>query len=140
MKKHTRLVHWFSCGMIFFFICSALMPLCNTQAIAPHTNNGRMLQELQVKKVKHTDSDDEYFFTYAIIWGTYETKWAGGFLTGIRVFNPGPWYNRTMNVLGYQNWKNQWFFKKSCDVECHYWMGIAVFHHACGIGFDVTAC
>ena len=105
----------------------------------PQVNGGRLSTGLPVKKVKHANTNGEDFFTYAIIWGTYETKWGGGFFLGVEVFNPGPWYNRTMSVIGYQNWEHQWFFKKAYDVDCRYWMGIATRHHVCGIGFDVSA-
>jgi len=139
MDKYHLLRKSLAVGVILLFVCGALMPACSAQISTPQTNRVKTSHDCEVKEVKPNNNDNESFFTLVLVWGTYEGKWGGGPLIGIRVYNPGPWYNRTMNVIGYQNWEHKWVVKKSYSVDCRYWLGFAVLHHVCGIGYDVTA-
>jgi len=107
-------------GIILLFGCGALMPACSTHISTPQTNGEKTSPESSVKKVIHTDDDDEDFFDFAIIWGPFEVRWGVFPLLEVVVYNRAPWYNRTMNVIGYWILEHQWFFKKSYWIECNY--------------------
>jgi len=61
--------------MVFFFVCSAVLPICNAQIITPQTNGEKTSPELPIKKVTHTNNDDEAFFDFVIIWEPSEVRW-----------------------------------------------------------------
>jgi hypothetical protein len=120
VKKHTWIVQGICCAMIFLFVCSAVLPICNAQTSTPQTNGEKTSPELLIKKVKNTNNDDEDFFDFAIIWGPFEVKYWSSLFQTLVVYNRAPWYNHTMNVIGYLIPEHQWYFKKSCWIECGY--------------------
>ena len=128
-------------GIILLFVCSALLPACNAQTSTLQTDEEKMFLELPVKKVKQINNDDEYYFSFAIIWGTFEERYVFSFFGNIKVFNRDPWYNRTINVIGYQSWDHKWTAKKSYEVKCNFLhIGIVGRNWLCVIGIgDVTA-
>jgi hypothetical protein len=84
-------------------------------------NGEKTSPESSVKKVIHADDDDEAFFDFAIIWGPFEVRWGVFPLLEVVVYNRAPWYNNTMNVIGYQSWEGgKWVVKKSYWIECNY--------------------
>ena len=135
MKKHIHMVQYICCIMVFLFVCGTLLPVCNAQTNILQTDEEKMFLESPAKKVKHANNDDECFFTYALIWGTFEEKWYSSLFTDVHVFNRGPWYNRTMNVIGYQGWTGNWTVKKACEVKCNFLhLGIVGRNWLCVIG------
>ena len=102
------------------FVCGALMPACSAQINTPQANEVTTSPESSVKKATHTNNDNESFFDFAIIWGTFEVRYDVVPLVELIVHNRAPWYNRTMNVIGYLIPEHQWFFKKSYWIECDY--------------------
>jgi hypothetical protein len=107
--------------MVFLFVCSAVLPICNAQISTPQANGEKTSPELPINKVKHTNNDDEAFFDFAIIWGPFEVKFWSSLFHHVVVYNRAPWYNHTMNVIGYQSWEGgKWVVKKSCWIECNY--------------------
>jgi hypothetical protein len=135
MKKHTRMVQCICCIMIFLFVCSAVLPICNAQSNLLQTTEEKMFQELQAKKAKHANNDDECFFDYALIWGTFEENWASSLFGFVHVFNRYPWYNRTMNVIGYRISIDTWTVKKAFSVKCNFLhLGIVGRNWLCVIG------
>ena len=141
MKKHIRIFQYCCCGVIFFLVCSAFIPLCGARTYMTQSTDGeKTLQELTVKNTKTSDTDDEDFFDFAIIWGRFEIRDFGFPFLEFRVLNPAPWYNRTINVLGYQSFVHQWFFKKSWDVECLFvHIGIVGFHRLAVVAYGNIA-
>ena len=136
MKKHIQLVQCICCIMVFLFVCGALVPACSAHISTPQTNGEKTSPELPINKVKHTNNDDEAFFDFAIIWGPFEVRWGVFPLLEVVVYNRAPWYNNTMNVIGYQSWEHQWFFKKSWCVECYaLHVGIVGKHWLCAMCF-----
>ena len=120
MKKHTRMVQCICCVIVFLFVCSAVLPICNAQTNTPQTNGEKTSPESSVKKVIHAD-DDEAFFDFAIIWGPFEVKYWSSLFQTLVVYNRALWYNNTMNVIGYQSWEGgKWVVKKSYWIECGY--------------------
>jgi len=120
VKKHNQIVQCICCAMIFLFVCSAVLPLCNAQTSTPQTNGEKTSLESPVKKVKHTNNDDEAFFNFAIIWGPFEVRYWSSLFHHVVVYNRAPWYNNTMNVIGYQPFEHNWVVKKSYWIECNY--------------------
>jgi len=121
--------------MVFLFVCGALLPIGNAQTNISQTDEEKISLESPVKKVKHTNNDDEAFFTFAIIWGTFEHKAVSSLFGMVAVHNRAPWYNRTMNVIGYQSWEHKWFVKKSYWVQCNFLhLGIVGRNWLCVIG------
>jgi len=106
-------------GIILLFVCGVLIPACSAQIITPQANGLTTSSESSVKKVKHTNNDNESNFDFAIVWGPFEVRYQVFPLLALRVLNPAPWYNQTINVIGYQSWEGRWFFKKSWCVECY---------------------
>jgi len=98
-----------------------------------------MFQELPVKKVKQINYENEMFFDYALIWGPFEEKCVSSLFTLVYVENRGPWYNRTMNVIGYvkndETSGDTWTVKKASSVKCNFLhLGIVGRHWLCVIG------
>jgi len=118
-------------GIILLFVAIAFSPVSTAQI---HSS-----QETSIRKVIHTD--DEYFFNFAIIWGTFEQKIDYVPLFSLAVRNRAPWYNLTMYVIGYQPIEHNWVFKKSYQVEC--WdlhLGIVGFHRLAVVAYgDIAA-
>ena len=139
MKKHTRMVQYICCLMVFLFVCSAVLPVCNAQTNILQTDEEKIFLESPAKKAKHANNDDECFFDYALIWGPFEEKWYSSFFTLVYVTNRDPWYNRTINVIGYV--KNDtgsggtWTVKKAFSVKCNFLhIGFVGPHWLCVIG------
>jgi len=125
VKKHIQLVQCICCIMVFLFVCGALVPACSAHISTPQTNGEKTSPELPINKVKHTNNDDEAFFDFAIIWGPFEVRWGVFPLLEVVVYNRAPWYNNTMNVIGYQSWEGgKWVVKKSYWIECYRHVGI----------------
>jgi hypothetical protein len=103
-------------GIIILFVCGAFIPMCGAQIISPQVNGVKTSQE----KVIHADVDNETFFNFAIIWGTFEYTVYKSFFRDVIVHNRAPWWNKTMNVIGYQPFENKWTVKKSYWIECGY--------------------
>ncbi|MBE3136781.1 MAG: hypothetical protein IMZ43_05240 [Thermoplasmata archaeon] len=120
MKKQSRVIQGICCAMVFLFVCGALVPACSAHISTPQANGEKTSPESSVKKVKHTNNDDEDFFNFAIIWGPFEVKYWSSLFQTLVVYNRAPWYNRTINVIGYQPFEHNWVFKKSCWIECGY--------------------
>ena len=123
MKKHTRMIQYICCLMIFLFVCGALLPACSAQTNILQSDEEKMFLESPVKKVKQINYENESYFTYALIWGTFEEKWVSSLFTLVWVKNREPWNNLTINVIGYV--KNDtgggtWTVKKACDVRCNF--------------------
>jgi len=111
--------------MVFLFVCSAVLPICNAQTSTPQANGEKTSHDCEVKDVKPNNNDDEDFFDFAIIWGTYEERIDYFPLFSLIVRNRYPWYNHTMNVIGYQSWEGgKWVVKKSYWIECYRHVGI----------------
>jgi len=130
VKKQIRIFQYCCCAVIFFLLCGAFLPLCGAQTCTTQSTTGeKTSQELTVINVKNSTTEDEDFFNFAIIWGTFEEKIDYFPLFSLIVRNPYPWHNRTMYVIGYQNWVHQWVFKKSFQIECGFLhIGIVGFH------------
>jgi hypothetical protein len=120
MKKYPLIWKGLAVGIISIFVCGAFIPACSAQTNILQINGVNTTQELSVKKVKHTNNDNEDFFDFAIIWGTFENKSYASFVRQVFVNNPGPWYNRTMNVIAYNFDTHQWFHKTASIVECNF--------------------
>ena len=120
MKKHTHLVQCICCLMIFLFVCGTLFPACTAQTNILQTDEEKMFLESPAKKVKHANNDDEMFFDYALIWGPFEQKAYSSLFRDVYVLNREPWFNRTMNVIGYQSWTGNWTVKKASYVKCNF--------------------
>jgi hypothetical protein len=129
-----------SVGIILLFIASAFAPLCSAQIRAPQNNSVKTLKEPPANKVRQSNfDDDEDFFDFAIIWGTFEHKFWIPFVA-LTALNPGPWYNRTMHVIGYWIPEHQWFFKTSYQIEFGYLhIGIIGFHRLFVIAYGNIA-
>ena len=139
MKKHTRMVQYICCIMVFLFVCGALLPACSAQTNMFQTDEEKMFLESPAKKVKHTNYENESFFDYALIWGTFEHKSYSSLFRDVSVYNPDPWHNRTMNVIGYV--KNDvapggtWTVKKAFYIKCNFLhLGIVGRNWLCVIG------
>ena len=140
MKKHTQVIQCICCAMVFLFVCSAVLPICNAQISTPQANGEKTSHDCEVKDVKPNNNDDEDFFNFAIIWGTYEERIDYFPLFSLIVRNRYPWYNHTMNVIGYQPFEHNWVVKKSCWIECGYLhVGIVGRHWLFVIGYGNIA-
>ena len=128
-------------GIILLFVCGALLPACNAQTNILQTNEEKMLLKSPVNKAKHTNTDTEMFFDYALIWGPFEENWISSFFTLVWVKNREPWQNDTINVIGYQSWTGNWTVKKASNVRCNFFhVGFVGRHWLCVIGIgDVDA-
>jgi hypothetical protein len=111
---------WLTIGIILLFVGGALMPACSAQISTPQANGEKTSHDCEVKDVKPNNNDDEAFFDFAIIWGPFEVKFWSSLFHHVVVYNRAPWYNHTMNVIGYLIPEHQWYFKKSCWIECGY--------------------
>ncbi|MBE3121010.1 MAG: hypothetical protein IMZ58_02240 [Thermoplasmata archaeon] len=120
MKKHNQIVQCICCAMVFLFVCGALVPACSAQIRTPQANGEKTSPESSVKKVIHADDGDQVFFDFAIIWGPFEVKFWSSLFHHVVVYNRAPWYNNTMNVIGYLIPEHQWYIKKSYWIECNY--------------------
>jgi len=138
--RNIKLIKGLAVGIILLFVGGAFIPVCSAQISITQANGEKTSPELPINKVKHTNNDDEGFFTFAIIWGTFEERFVFSFFGNIIVHNRAPWYNRTMNVIGY-SWEHQWYFKKSWCVECYaLHVGIVGKHWLCVISIgDIQA-
>jgi hypothetical protein len=116
MKKQNRLIQCVCCAIIIFFVCGALAPMCSAQINPPQGNRVKTSQD----KVTHADVNNQTFFDFAIIWGPFEVRWWVSPFLNLVVYNRAPWWNKTMNVIGYLIPEHQWFFKKSYWIECGY--------------------
>lgn len=135
MKKHIRMVQHICCLMIFLFVCGAVLPACNAQTNILKIDEEKIFLESPVKKVKQINYENESTFNFAIIWGTFEEKWASSLFGFVHVFNREPWYNRTMNVIGYLISEHKWIVKKSYWVQCNFLhLGIVGRNWLCVIG------
>ena len=135
MKKHTRMIQYICCLMIFLFVCGTLLPACTAQTNILQTDEEKMFLESPAKKAKHANNHDEMFFTYAFIWGPFEELWVSSFFTLLHVTNREPWLNHTINVIGYQSWTGNWTVKKACEVKCNFLhLGIVGRNWLCVIG------
>ena len=139
MKKHTRMVQYICCLMVFLFVCGTLLPACNAQTNILQTDEEKMLLELPVNKAKHTNKDTEMFFDYALIWGPFEQKAYSSLFRDVYVLNRDPWNNRTINVIGYvkndETSGGTWTVKKAFWVKCNFLrIGIVGPHWLCVIG------
>jgi hypothetical protein len=139
MKKHTRMVQSVCCIMVFLFVCGTLLPVCTAQTNILQTDEEKMFLESPVKKVKHTNNDDEMFFDYALIWGTFENRAFSSLFGMVTVNNNEPWNNRTMNVIGYvkshDTSAGEWTVKKTFSVKCNFLhIGFVGRHWLCVIG------
>jgi hypothetical protein len=127
-------------GIILLFVAIALSPTYTAKVSAPLINDNKSPKESPITKVTHASNENESFFNFAIIWGTFEEKIDYAPLFSLIVRNPYPWYNRTMYVIGYQNWVPQWTFKKSYQVECGFLhIGIVGFHRLAVIAYGNIA-
>jgi len=120
MKKHTRMVQYICCLMVFLFVCSAVLPACSAQTNILQTDEEKMFLESPAKKAKHANNDDEMFFTYAFIWGPFELLRVSSLFGFVWVKNRDPWLNETINVIGYQSWTGNWTVKKAHSAKCNF--------------------
>jgi len=121
--------------MVFLFVCGALVPACSAHISTPQENGEKISLESPVKKVKHTNNENESFFDYAIIWGTFEHKQFKSLFGMVSVYNREPWNNRTMNVIGYVISEHKWTVKKAFWVKCNFLhLGIVGRNWLCVIG------
>jgi hypothetical protein len=135
MDKKPLIWKCLTLGIILLFVCGALLPACSAQTNILQTDEEKMFLELPIKKVKQINDENESFFTYALIWGTFEENWYSSLFTEVHVFNRGPWYNRTMNVIGYQSWTGNWTVKKAFYVKYNFLhLGIVGRNWLCVIG------
>ena len=135
MKRHTRMIQAICCLMIFLFVCGAILPACNAQNNVLQTDEEKMLLESPVNNAKQINNENESFFTYALIWGSFEHKAYSSLFRDVSVYNPDPWHNRTMNVIGYQGWTGNWTVKKAFYIKCNFLhLGIVGRHWLCVIG------
>jgi hypothetical protein len=145
MKKHTRMVQYICCIMVFLLVCGAVLPACSAQTNILQSDEEKMFLESPVKKVKQINYEQESFFDYALIWGPFEENWVSSLFTLVWVTNREPWNNRTINVIGYvkshDTSAGEWTVKKACDVRCNFLhIGIVGRNWLCVIGIgDVTA-
>ena len=122
-------------GIILLFVCGALLPACSAQTNMFQTDEEKMFLESPAKKVKQINYENESFFTYALIWGTFEHKSYSSLFRDVSVYNPDPWHNRTMNVIGYQSWTGNWTVKKAFYIKCNFLhLGIVGRNWLCVIG------
>ena len=125
MKNRHRSARYLSYVIIMLFISATVLPSCIAQIHTSKINIEKSPQDFFVKKASHANEDDENFFSFAIVWGPFEVRGTTIPFLALDVHNRASWYNRTINVLGYQNWENKWVFKKA------YWVTDNFFH----IGF-----
>ncbi|MCJ7697075.1 MAG: hypothetical protein MUO73_01945 [Thermoplasmata archaeon] len=90
MKKHTQVIQCICCAMVFLFVCSAVLPICNAQISTPQANGEKTSPELLIKKVTHNNDADEVFFNFAIIWGPFEVKFWSSLFHHVVVYNRAP--------------------------------------------------
>jgi hypothetical protein len=142
MTKQSKVIQGICCVVVFSFISGIIMPTCSAQIHTVQSNEIKPLKKPSHDKVGQSnyDDDDEDFFDFAIIWGTFEKKQRVRFIA-LSAENPSPWYNRTMYVIGYQSWVPQWIFKTSYEIICGYLhIGFVGFHQLCVIAWgEVTA-
>jgi hypothetical protein len=138
MKKPTRIIQFISCGIIFLFIFSSFISVYGEQFNVTKKNGKKTYEKSHLLPIKPVINYNESFFTFAIFWGTYEERWGRPFFW-VRVFNRDPWENRTINVIGYQNWEHKWTYKKAFMVDCQISIGFAILGHVCGMGYNVDA-
>jgi len=141
MNKHTRMVQCICCIMIFIFVCGAILPACSAQTNILQTDEEKMFLESLVKKVKKINYENESFFTYALIWGPFDHRSYSFLFTFVWVQNREPWYNRTINVIGYKRSTQEWTVKKAYNVRCNFLhVGFVGRNWLCVIGIgDVIA-
>ena len=66
-------------------------------------------------------SDDEYnFFSFAIIWGTFEIVSFNGFWTGLKVYNSEP-DNNTLHIIGYVGYDRVGFIYRNASFVYSPW-------------------
>jgi hypothetical protein len=106
-------------GIILLFVAIAFLLTYTAQARSPETNTIKSSLDSPMKKMFHP-SDDEAFFDLAIIWGPFERLGWKSLFSTLWVYNPKPWYNRTINVIGYQIPEHNLVVKKSYWIECHF--------------------
>jgi hypothetical protein len=139
MKKQSKVISGICCMVVFFFISGVIMPACNVQICAVRPNETEPFKKSSQEKASQSNYDDnESFFNFAIIWGTFEVRYFGFPFLEFAVYNPGPWYNRTIYVLGYQNWVPQWVFKKAYNVDGTFHIGIIGFHRLAIVAYGIV--
>ena len=139
MDKKPLIWKCLTLGVILLFVCGALLPACTAQTNILQTDEEKMFLESPAKKVKYTNNDDEMFFDYALIWGPFEELWISSLFTLVHVTNRDPWYNRTINVIGYvkndETSGGTWTVKKTFSVKCNsLHIGFIGRHWLCVIG------
>lgn len=122
-------------GIILLFVCGAVLPACNAQTNILQTDEEKMFLESPIKKMKQINYENESFFTFAIIWGTFENKAFSSLFGMVAVNNRDPWHNRTMNVIGYKRSTHEWTVKKAFSIKCNFLhLGIVSRNWLCVIG------
>jgi len=119
MEKNRYVKKILAVGIILLFICCSIVPECAAQDNQLQKNRTNVLQD-ENRQIKSKNNDNESFFNFAIIWGTFEHKSYSSLFGGLIVMNRDPWYNRTMYVIGYQIPQNHLVIKKSYWIECHF--------------------
>jgi hypothetical protein len=140
MTKQSKVIQGICCVVVFSFISGVIMPACSAQICTMQSNETEPLKFPSQDKMGQSNyDDDETFFNFAIIWGTFEHKFRVPFIA-LRANNSGPWYNQTMYVIGYQNWVPKWVFKTSYEIYCGFlYIGFVGFHRLCVIAWGNVA-
>ena len=130
---------WLAVGIILLFVATAFSPTYTAKVSTPSINDNTSPKDSPIKRATHLNNDNESFFDFAIIWGPFEIRDFGAPFLEFRVYNPKPWCNRTIYVIGYWIPEHQWFFKKSYDVEGPYHIGVIGFHRLAIIAYGNVA-
>lgn len=119
---------------ILRYACYVIIILCIGSTIIPpsctaQTSMGtvNVIQNANNSQSKHGDNDDYNFFSFAIIWGSFEILDFNGFFAGTQAHNPSP-YNRTMYVIGWVDYEHKFIFKTSYYITVPWRIGF-VDHH-----------
>jgi hypothetical protein len=135
MERNHKFKHYTSFAIIFLLISITILPQCFAQIkITPNTE--KVLKNL---KIKHSLNNSYNFFKYAIIFGTYEVRGDVVPIFWLNVYNRQPWYNQTINIIGYVSNEHKFVNIKAYWIDCALWIGFARLHHVCAICYDVTA-
>jgi hypothetical protein len=140
MTKQSKVISGICCMVVFFFISGIFIPACSAQICTAQSSEMEPLKKSSQNKMSQSNYDDnESFFNFAIIWGTFEERVSYFPFLHLIVSNPSPWYNRTMHVIGYQNWVPKWVFKTSYELYCDFNIGIVGFHRLFVIAYGNIA-
>jgi hypothetical protein len=130
MDKYPLLRKGLAIGIILLFITIVCSPSITAKVSKP-------------SEYVETNDDVYHFFPFAIIWGEFEILNEKNFLRGLDVYNPWPYYNETLHLIGYVGYDGVGFYYGDYSrVYCPWWVGVVGQHHLFVIGWgnSIQAC